>query len=92
LSLQIASLHLTFPQHQSINMADGENLDPRAGGTEATANKSGPAQTVAEGKGKEKAAPPQDVSMDEDESDEDEDDSAAEGAVSNMCLCYPLIC
>jgi len=82
LSLNVTNLHPTFPQHQSINMADGEQLDPRAGGTEATANKSGPAQTVAEGKGKEKAAPPQDVSMGEDESDEDEDDSAAEGAVS----------
>lgn len=73
-------------------MADGEQLDPRAGGTEATANKSGPAQTVAEGKGKEKAAPPQDVSMDEDDSDEDEDDSAAEGAVSIKCQDYSLIC
>lgn len=72
-------------------MADGEQLDPKAGGTEATANKSGPAQTVAEGKGKDKAPPPQDVSMDEDDSDEDEDDSAAEGAVSVQNLFYPLI-
>ena len=62
-------------------MADGEQLDPTAGGTEATAKQSGPAQTVAEGKGKEKALPPQDLSMDEDDSDDEEEESGAEGAV-----------
>ena len=62
-------------------MADGEQLDPTVGGTEATAHQSGPAQTVAEGKGKEKSAPPQDLSMDEDDSDEDDEESGLEGAV-----------
>lgn len=67
-------------------MADSEQLDPTVGGTEATANQSGPAQTIAEGKGKEKAPAPVDTSMDEDDSDDEEDDSAAEGAVRTQCL------
>lgn len=65
-------------------MANGEQLDPMAGGTETTAQQSGPAQTVAEGKGKEKVAPPADLSMDEDDSEEEEEESGAEGVVRNV--------
>lgn len=61
-------------------MADQQELDPKAPGTESTAAHSGPASTVAEGKGKEKQ-PVQDVSMGEDSSEDDEDESGAEGAV-----------
>ena len=63
-------------------MADQQELDPKVPGTESTAAQSGPASTVAEGKGKEKQ-PIQDVSMGEDSSEEDDDESGAEGAVRN---------
>ena len=66
-------------------MADQQELDPKVPGTESTAAQSGPASTVAEGKGKEKQ-PIQDVSMGEDSSEEDdEDDSGAENAVRTPC-------
>ena len=61
-------------------MADQQELDPKVPGNESTAAQSGPASTVAEGKGKEKQ-PVQDVSMGEDSSEDDEDESGAEGAV-----------
>ena len=70
-----------------MNMADGEQLDPTAGGTENTSNQSAPAQTVAAGKGKEKAPPPTDVSMDEDDDESEEEESGAEGAVRLLNLC-----
>ena len=66
-------------------MADQKELDPKVPGTESTAAQSGPASTVAEGKGKQKQ-PIQDVSMGEDSSEEeDEDDSGAENAVRISC-------
>lgn len=61
-------------------MADQQGFDPKVPGTESTAAQSGPASTVAEGKGKEKQ-PIQDVSMGEESSEDDEDDSGAENAV-----------
>ena len=59
-------------------------------GIESTSNQSGPASTVAEGKGKEKQ-PVQDVSMGEEDSDDDEDDSGAEGAVYTPSTPLPSI-
>ena len=61
-------------------MADQQELDPNIPGTESTSAQSGPASTVAEGKGKERQ-PVQDVSMGEEDSDDDEDGSGAENAV-----------
>ena len=63
-------------------MADQQGFDPTVSGTESTSAQSGPASTVAEGKGKEKQ-PIQDVSMGEEESDDDEDESGVEGPVCN---------
>lgn len=64
-------------------MADQQGLDPTVSGIESTSAQSGPASTVAEGKGKEKQ-PIQDVSMGEEESDDDEDESGVEGPVCNL--------
>ena len=64
-------------------MADQQRLDPTVSGTESTSAQSGPASTVAEGKGKEKQ-PIQDVSMGEEESDDDEDESGVEGPVCSL--------
>ena len=61
-------------------MADQQELDPKVPGAEITAAQSGPASTVAEGKGKEKQ-PIQDVSMGEDSSEDDDDESVGENAV-----------
>lgn len=72
-------------------MADQQAFDPKVPGTESTAGQSGPASTVAEGKGKDKQ-PIQDVSMGEEESDEDEDESGAEGAVRSLQPNSPPCC
>ena len=64
-------------------MAEQKGFDPTVSGTESTSAQSGPASTVAEGKGKEKQ-PIQDVSMGEEESDDDEDESGVEGPVCNL--------
>lgn len=69
-------------------MADQQGFNPNISGTEATAGQSGPASTVAEGKGKDKQ-PIQDVSMGEEESDEDEDESGAEGVVGYLPFNHP---
>lgn len=52
---------------------------------EATANTSGPASTVAEGKGKEKAPPVQDIGMDEEE-DSSEGETGAEDEASRLAF------